>query len=137
MKNTVIVASLFFTITIGNTFNATAQTLSQIEGTVWEYLWDDNMHRDFIAFVSNDRAVSYSFELDEFEISNYCIHEDTIITTTSNMADESYRERPIGSMSYFYKNEGVCLVLLFTTIKYVDGQLQKTYPDEPYKLCLK
>jgi len=137
MRNTVIIALLFFTITIGNTFNATAQTLSQIEGTVWEYLWDNSMHRDFIAFVSNDRAISYSYELDEFEISNYCIHKDTIITTTTNMADELYRERLIGSISYFYKNEGACLVLLFTTFKYVDGQTKKEYPNEPYKLHLK
>ena len=43
------------------------------------------MRRDFIAFVSDDKALSYSLEVDEFETSDYYINDDTIIVTTSDI----------------------------------------------------
>ena len=68
MRRNILFILILSIITIGNESNAIAQTYSSIEGTIWEYVWGDNIHRDFIAFVSENKSLSYSFELDEFEI---------------------------------------------------------------------
>lgn len=130
MKKIMFIFVLF--TTIGNISNVVAQTFSQIEGTIWEYLWDDSLHRDFIAFVSDNKSFSYSYELDEFEISNYRINDDTIMITTSDI-DNTHNERPIISIIYYYKKENNFLVLLFTILRYEDGY-KREIPSESYRL---
>lgn len=85
MNRFLVFISVILATTIGNISNAVAQAHSKLEGTIWEYVWDDEMRRDFIAFVSDDKALSYSLEVNEFEISDYYINDDTIIVTTSNI----------------------------------------------------
>ena len=129
MKKIMFIFVLF--TTIGNISNVVAQTFSQIEGTIWEYLWDDSLHRDFIAFVSDNKSFSYSYELDEFEISNYRINDDTIMITTSDI-DNTHNERPIISTIYYYKKENNFLILLFTILRYEDGY-KREIPSESYR----
>ena len=64
MRRFLIVISVLL---VAGSRSVVAQTYSSMEGTIWEYVWDDNMHRDFIAFISDVKAISYSYELDEFE----------------------------------------------------------------------
>lgn len=112
-----------------------AQSHSSIEGTIWEYVWDDSIHRDFIAFVSENKSLGYSLELDEFEISNYYINNDTIIVTTTDI-DDAYNERTIVSITYYYKNRNDFLDLLFVIFRYEDGY-RKEMPTESYRLYRK
>lgn len=135
MNRFLVFISAILATTIGNISNAVAQAHSKLEGTIWEYVWDDEMRRDFIAFVSDDKALSYSLEVDEFEISDYYINDDTIIVTTSDI-DNTHNERPIVSTIYYFKKENDFLVLLFVIFKYEDGYIRKT-PIDPYKLYKK
>ena len=112
-----------------------AQTYSSMDGTIWEYVWDDNMHRDFIAFISDVKAISYSYELDEFEISNYIVDNDTIVVTTTDV-DNAHNERPIVSITYYYKKGDDFLDLLFVIFRYEDGY-RKEMPTESYRLYRK
>ncbi|MBR5778333.1 MAG: hypothetical protein IKY22_07735 [Bacteroidales bacterium] len=49
MNRFLVFISVILATTIGNMSNAVAQTHSKLEGTIWEYVWDDEMRRDFIA----------------------------------------------------------------------------------------
>jgi hypothetical protein len=93
------------------------------------------MHRDFIAFISDVKAISYSYELDEFEISNYIVDNDTIVVTTTDV-DNAHNERPIVSITYYYKKGDDFLDLLFVIFRYEDGY-RKEMPTESYRLYRK
>ena len=135
MRRNILFILILSIITIGNESNAIAQTYSSIEGTIWEYVWGDNIHRDFIAFVSENKSLSYSFELDEFEISNYIVDNDTIVVTTTDV-DNAHNERPIVSITYYYKNRNDFLDFLFVIFTYEDGY-RKEMPTKSYKLYRK
>ena len=49
MNRFLVFISVILATTIGNISNAVAQAHSKLEGTIWEYVWDDEMRRDFIA----------------------------------------------------------------------------------------
>lgn len=132
MRRFLIVISVLL---VAGSRSVVAQTYSSMDGTIWEYVWDDNMHRDFIAFISDVKAISYSYELDEFEISNYYINNDTIIVTTTDI-DDAYNERTIVSITYYYKNRNDFLDLLFVIFRYEDGY-RKEMPTESYRLYRK
>ena len=135
MRRNILFILILSIITIGNESNAIAQTYSSIEGTIWEYVWGDNIYRDFIAFVSENKSLSYSFELDEFEISNYIVDNDTIVVTTTDV-DNAHNERPIVSITYYYKNRNDFLDFLFVIFTYEDGY-RKEIPTKTYRLYRK
>ena len=132
MRRFLIVISVLL---VAGSRSVVAQTYSSMDGTIWEYVWDDNMHRDFIAFVSENKSLGYSLELDEFEISNYYINNDTIIVTTTDI-DDAYNERTIVSITYYYKNRNDFLDLLFVIFRYEDGY-RKEMPTESDRLYRK
>ena len=132
MRRFLIVISVLL---VAGSRSVVAQTYSSMEGTIWEYVWDDNMHRDFIAFISDVKAISYSYELDEFEISNYIVDNDTIVVTTTDV-DNAHNERPIVSITYYYKKGDDFLDLLFVIFRYEDGY-RKEMPTESYRLYRK
>lgn len=114
-----------------------AQTDYQLERTIWEHLWDNNMHRDFLVFVSKSKSISYSFELDEFDFLNYRINNDTIIMTMYNDLNNEYAERITDSITYYYKNKNDHLILLMSVFHYENGQSRKLFPEEHYILYKK
>ena len=122
---------------IGNCSHVAAQTYYQLERTVWEHLWDNNMHRDFLVFVSENKSISYSYELDEFEFLNYRIHNDTIIMTTYNNLNNEFAERNTDSITYYYVNKNDHLLLLMSVFHYEDGQSRELFPEEHYILYKK
>lgn len=132
MRRFLIVISVLL---VAGSRSVVAQTYSSMEGTIWEYVWDDNMHRDFIAFISDVKAISYFYELDEFEISNYIVDNDTIVVTTTDV-DNAHNERPIVSITYYYKKGDDFLDLLFVIFRYEDGY-RKEMPTESYRLYRK
>ena len=132
MRRFLIVISVLL---VAGSRSVVAQTYSSMEGTIWEYVWDDNMHRDIIAFISDVKAISYSYELDEFEISNYIVDNDTIVVTTTDV-DNAHNERPIVSITYYYKKGDDFLDLLFVIFRYEDGY-RKEMPTESYRLYRK
>ena len=132
MRRFLIVISVLL---VAGSRSVVAQTYSSMEGTIWEYVWDDNMHRDFIAFISDVKAISYSYELDEFEISNYIVDNDTIVVTTTDV-DNAHNERPIVSITYYYKKGDDFLDLLFVIFRYEDGY-RKEMPTKSYRLYRK
>ena len=119
---------------IGNCSHVAAQTDCRIERTIWEHLWDNNMHRDFLVFASESKSISYSYELDEFEFLNYRIHNDTIIMTTYNDLNNDFAERNTDSIAYYYEIKNDHLLLLMSVFYYKDGLSRVLFPEEHYIL---
>jgi|GEM_PF-2857323 len=111
-----------------------AQTHCQLEGTVWEYYWHNGMQKDFVAFVSESKSISYSYELDEFEFLKYRVRNDTLIMTTCNVLNDVYTERPVDSITYYYKKENSRLILLLSVLHYKDGHNRNLLPSDSYIL---
>lgn len=117
-----------------------AQNTFSLNNTIWEYRWE-NDHRDFIAFLGANRAICYSYEIDNFEFCEYSIKNDTIIISTNDIFYAGkYSENPIDSIVYNYKidKNNKCLYLLcaFCLRKY-GNEWERLNIDETYKLCIK
>ena len=122
---------------IGNFSHVAAQIHYQLERTIWEHLWDNNLHKDFIAFVSESKAINYSYELDEFEFLNYHVRNDTIIMTTCNVSNDVFTERPVDSITYYYEKENNRLILLQSVFHCADGQSRRLFSNDSYILYKK
>lgn len=133
--NKCLIAIIFFVI-VENQSYVIAQTHCQFEGTIWEYFWDKSLHRDFVAFVSENKAISYSYELDEFEFLYYRVRTDTIIMTTCIVMNNAFTESPVDSITYIFKNESNHLLLL-SVFYYENWQIRRLFPDKIYTLYKK
>lgn len=126
---------LLFSICILNVDNSYAQNTSLLANTVWEFQWDKNLHRDFILFCDN-KAVYYSYEIDEFEFLEYTVQSDTVILSTSSVYDKHDGELRNETVIYYFLLNNNCLSLLFSLRKKDEDRKYFYYPSNPYILCM-
>ena len=107
---------------------------SGLQGTVWVHHWATDMDRDFVAFITDDKAFSYSYENDEYEFCEYHVYGDTLKMTTLTDAKTQEDERNLEHTDYYYKLDKDYIVLEKTVFSYDGNDTRVFIPTNEYKL---